>query len=87
MMKMNKWIPVTERLLEDLMAVLTCNKNRNINIMWRYTYNPLNGNVEHRWEDNEGVMLADRQNENEIFDIVAWMELPEPYEENANDAV
>lgn len=38
-------------------------------------------------EDNEGVMLADRQNENEIFDIVAWMELPEPYEENANDAV
>ena len=46
---MNKWIPVTERLLEDLMAVLTCNKNRNINIMWRYTYNPLNGNVEHRW--------------------------------------
>lgn len=48
---MSKWIPVTERLPEDNVVVLTCDEQHGFDIMRRYTYSPFGGIIERGWED------------------------------------
>jgi hypothetical protein len=63
----NGWIPVSERLPEDFIKVLTCDKEGNIHIT----------NHCHEYEYPFGIS----ENHPRYYMPVAWQPLPEPYKE------
>lgn len=80
---MNGWIPVTERLPEDSIDVLICFENGVIFMAHRYTIQ-INNRLFGGWDDGSGWWESDLEPE---YCPTAWMPLPEPYKENANDSV
>lgn len=67
----HRWIPVKERLPEAKEDVLVCTKSGWILIAW---YDP-RGEMWHIAPSDVGMVRKD---------IVAWMPLPEPYQEEVN---
>ena len=67
-----RWIPVSERLPEIGVEVLTCLDNGMIEINSLYVYRVRDGEL--KWENPCGYMM-------DFADAVAWMPLPEPYKE------
>ncbi len=66
-----RWIPVTERLPEELTKVLACRKNGSIEIMF---FNPA---LTTRYPKGFSIIKNNfswRQD-----NVIAWMPLPEPY--------
>lgn len=62
-----KWIPVTERLPEEMKSVLTCDHKGNIHIMRHYR----------GFKDPFGI----DKNDMHFFPVTHWMPLPEPPKE------
>ena len=62
------WIPVTERLPEELDLVLVCDRDGYVDIAWGWY-------VKDKWWWNKGDDVN-------YDNIIAWMPLPEPYTES-----
>lgn len=65
------WIPVTERLPEELDLVLVCDRDGYVDIAWGWY-------VKDKWWWNKGDDVN-------YDNIIAWMPLPEPYTESVKE--
>ena len=64
---MARWIPVTERLPDNARWVLVTDKEINYPVMAVYK----------KWKTGEYIWT----DFNDVFNVAAWMELPDIYEE------
>ena len=79
-MGMSNWIPVSERLPSIGVRVLTCDRDGFIEPARRYEPK-VNGIHYSGWEDDDGFFLEINEPKSGVYDIIAWMPLPEPYKE------
>lgn len=70
---MNEWIPVTERLPDNARWVLATDKEINYPVVAKYK----------KWKADEYIWT----DFNDVFNVVAWMELPPVYDGDADSAM
>ena len=71
-----EWIPVSERMPDDGLRVLTCSPNGNIRIS-QHTHKYMR--TKSGWVTDSNYFISDRCRDGRIK---AWMELPESYKED-----
>ncbi|MBR2556285.1 MAG: DUF551 domain-containing protein [Aeriscardovia sp.] len=76
-----RWIPVSERLPEEKMEVLVCNDEGKIGTAFIKTVEWHPGVRVPEWRIKYCMYDDDYWNELENGSVIAWMPLPDPYQE------